>query len=123
MIIIISSVFAVLEGILSMEMKKMRMVCPSAVHFGCAGGVDPCPAYLVPFFPAGSKQSLPVRRVLQLQLWESRVLKRETQHQGEPLVWYQVELSRVQETSTNVREEHILKRDGRKWGRLSQKIN
>lgn len=64
--IIISSVFVVPEGILSVEIKKMRMVCPTAVHFGCGSGADPCPAYLLPFFPVGSKQPLPIRRVLQL---------------------------------------------------------
>lgn len=44
-------VLAVLEGILSMEIKKMRMVCPIAVHFG-SGGIDMCPAYLLPASPS-----------------------------------------------------------------------
>lgn len=65
--IIISSVFVVLKRILSMEIKKkMWMAWPTAVHFCCGSGADPCSAYLLPFFPAGSKQSLPTRRVL---LW------------------------------------------------------
>lgn len=46
-------VFVVLEGILSMEIKKMRMVCPIAVHFGCGGGgIDLRPAYLLPASPS-----------------------------------------------------------------------
>lgn len=41
--IIITSPSAVLEGVLSMEIKKMNMVCPTAVHSGCGSGVGPCP--------------------------------------------------------------------------------
>lgn len=91
-------VFVVLEGILSMEIKKMGMVCPTAVHFGCRGRVDLCPAYLLPFFTAGSKTTSSLKKgVASPAGWEGRVQKRETEYQGESLVWYQVD--RVQGTS------------------------
>lgn len=77
---IISSVFLVLEEILSMEIKRMRLLCILAV------------AVVVQQIHV-----LPIRRILSI------VARGERQHQGELLVWYQVELSRVQETSTAVR--------------------
>jgi len=92
-----------------MEIKKMRMVCPTAVYFGRGSGVDPCPSHKKGAATAAEGGN--------------RVLKRETQHQGEPLVWYRVELSRMQGTSKNMRAEHILKKNERRGGRLSQKIN
>lgn len=42
--IIITSALVVLEGVLSMEIKNMSMVFPTAVHSGCGSGVDPCPS-------------------------------------------------------------------------------
>lgn len=72
---IISSVFLVLE-----EIQRTRLLCILAV-----------------VVIAQQIHVLPIGRIL------ATVARGKRQHQGEPLVWYQVEFSSIQETSTVVR--------------------